>query len=265
MVYVKGIFKKRPNRFIAEVEVDGNIEIAHVPNTGRCRELLVENAVVWLEPSDNPKRKTKFILHFVENRGELVSLYSQEANSIVYDAIINGQIKEHAKDISAKAASTFYAVDRYITYKKEIEPVYTAGESVIVFDRWVESNIIHQGAKLIAEISHKEERQHKLEEFILWLHSLEYLDFEVPKPDVTIYLNVPVDYTIKLRRDRANKITGGEKQDIHEADEKHLIDASASGMLAAKILNWQVIECVREGSMRTIEDIAQEVWQRVNK
>ena len=96
MDYVKGIFKKRPNRFIAEVEVDGNIEIAHVPNTGRCKELLVEDAAVWLKPSDNPNRKTKFSLHFVENRGELVSIYSQEANSIVYDAIINGQIKELA-------------------------------------------------------------------------------------------------------------------------------------------------------------------------
>ena len=96
MDYVKGIFKKRPNRFIAEVEVNGNIEIAHVPNTGRCKELLVDDAVVWLEPSDNPKRKTKFSLHFVENRGHLVSIYSQEANSIVYDAIINGQIKELA-------------------------------------------------------------------------------------------------------------------------------------------------------------------------
>ena len=96
MECVKGIFKKRPNRFIAEVEVDGKLEIAHVPNTGRCKELLVEDAVVWLEPSDNPKRKTKFSLHFVENRGELVSIYSQEANSIVYDAIVNGQIKELA-------------------------------------------------------------------------------------------------------------------------------------------------------------------------
>lgn len=96
MDYVKGIFKKRPNRFIAEVEVNGNIEIAHVPNTGRCKELLVENAVVWLKPSDNPKRKTKFTLHFVENRGHLVSIYSQEANAIVYDAILNGQIKELA-------------------------------------------------------------------------------------------------------------------------------------------------------------------------
>ena len=90
MDYVKGIFKKRPNRFIAEVDVNGQIEIAHVPNTGRCKELLVENSIVWLKPSDNPNRKTKFSLHFVENRGYLVSIYSQEANSIVYDAIING-------------------------------------------------------------------------------------------------------------------------------------------------------------------------------
>ena len=94
MDYVKGIFKDRPNRFIAEVEVDGNIEIAHVPNTGRCKELLVEDAVVWLKPSNNPNRKTKFSLHFVENKGVLVSLFSQQANSIVYDAIINGKIKE---------------------------------------------------------------------------------------------------------------------------------------------------------------------------
>ena len=94
MDYVKGIFKARPNRFIAEVEVEGELEIAHVPNTGRCKELLIEGAVVWLEPSDNPNRKTKYSLHFVENKGVLVSLYSQQANSIVYDAIVNGKIKE---------------------------------------------------------------------------------------------------------------------------------------------------------------------------
>ena len=94
MDYVKGIFLKRPNRFIAEVEVLGNVEIAHVPNTGRCKELLVEGTTVWLKPSDNPNRKTKFSLHFVENKGVLVSLFSQEANSIVYDAIIDGKIKE---------------------------------------------------------------------------------------------------------------------------------------------------------------------------
>lgn len=94
MDYVRGIFKNRPNRFIAEVEVDGKLEIAHVPNTGRCKELLVDDAVVWLKPSDNPNRKTKFSLHFVENKNVLVSLYSQQANSIVYDAILDGKIKE---------------------------------------------------------------------------------------------------------------------------------------------------------------------------
>lgn len=94
MDYVKGIFKNRPNRFIAEVEVDGNLEIAHVPNTGRCKELLVKDATVWLKPSDNPNRKTKFSLHFVENKGVLVSLFSQQANAIVYDAIVDGKIKE---------------------------------------------------------------------------------------------------------------------------------------------------------------------------
>ncbi len=94
MDYVRGTFLKRPNRFIAEVEVDGNVEIAHVPNTGRCKELLVEGAAVWLNPSDNPNRKTKYSLHFVENKSVLVSLFSQEANSIVYDAIIDGKIKE---------------------------------------------------------------------------------------------------------------------------------------------------------------------------
>lgn len=94
MDYIKATFKNRPNRFIAEVDIDGVEEVAYVPNTGRCKELLVDNATVYLLPSDNSNRKTKYTLYFVENRGELVSLYSQEANSIVYDAIINGKIKE---------------------------------------------------------------------------------------------------------------------------------------------------------------------------
>ena len=65
-----------------------------MPNTGRCKELLVEDAVVWLKPSDKLNRKTKFSLHFVENKGVLVSLFSQEANKIVYDAIVDGKIEE---------------------------------------------------------------------------------------------------------------------------------------------------------------------------
>ena len=172
---------------------------------------------------------------------------------------LKGEIKEKAEDVSAKAASIFYAVDRYITYKKEMEQIYASGEQVIVLDRYVASNVIHQGAKLI-----KSEGEAGLEEFIKWLNKLEHEDFEIPKADITIYLNVPVDYTIKLRENRANKITGGEKQDIHEASESHLRDASKSGLTAAKILNWDVIECVKDNNMRTIDDIADEIWNIIS-
>ncbi|MDR2623094.1 MAG: DNA/RNA nuclease SfsA [Methanobrevibacter sp.] len=94
MNYIKAVFKQRPNRFIAVVDLNGNETIAHVPNTGRCKELLVPNAVVYLLESSDPKRKTKYSLHFVENNGVLVSVYSQQANGIVYDAIVDDKIKE---------------------------------------------------------------------------------------------------------------------------------------------------------------------------
>lgn len=134
MDYVKGIFKARPNRFLAEVEVNGNLEIAHVPNTGRCKELLVEDAVVWLKPSDNPNRKTKFSLHFVENKNVLVSLYSQQANSIVYDAIINGKIKELLSYSSHQREKTVdnSRIDIYLENENEQCYVEVKGVTLIV-------------------------------------------------------------------------------------------------------------------------------------
>ena len=92
--YVKAIFKSRPNRFIALCEVEGEEVKTHVPNTGRCKELLIEGVEVYLKPSDNPKRKTKYSLIFVKNKGELVSLHSQDANRVVFEAIKQGKIKE---------------------------------------------------------------------------------------------------------------------------------------------------------------------------
>ena len=104
--YIKAIFRKRPNRFIAEVEIDGKIAIAHVPNTGRCKELLVDGAIVYLLPSNDPKRKTKYSLHFVENNGALVSIYSQLANKIVYEAILDRKIKELNSYLQIKQEKT---------------------------------------------------------------------------------------------------------------------------------------------------------------
>ena len=91
---IEGKFLSRPNRFIAYVEIDGKKEIAHVKNTGRCKELLIDGATVYLKPSDNPNRKTKYSLHLIENNGALVAMYSQEASKIVIDAILKGKVKE---------------------------------------------------------------------------------------------------------------------------------------------------------------------------
>lgn len=87
---VKGIFKSRPNRFIAKVEIDGKEETVHVKNTGRCRELLTENAVVYLEKSSNPNRKTAYDLVAVEKVRDdkdnlLVNMDSQIPNTVAYE------------------------------------------------------------------------------------------------------------------------------------------------------------------------------------
>ena len=178
---------------------------------------------------------------------------------------LNGELSENANVVSAKAASILYATDRYATYMKDIKPVYDKGQSVIVFDRWSSSNIIHQGGKMICGIQNFDEREQELERFITWLDNLEHGDFEIPRADKTIYLYVPLEYTIKLRENRANKITGGEKQDIHESDNNHLKNASEAGLAAAHLLGWEIIECVREDKMRSIEDISEEIWQRITK
>lgn len=78
---VPGIFQKRPNRFIAHVEIDGQEQVVHVKNTGRCRELLVPGAAVWCQRSDNPARKTRYDLIAVEKGGRLINMDSQAPNT----------------------------------------------------------------------------------------------------------------------------------------------------------------------------------------
>lgn len=116
--YVEAIFKNRPNRFIAEVEIKGKIVKAHVPNTGRCKELLIPGVKVYLLPSDNPKRKTKYSLRYVDNKGFLVDIYSQQANEIVFNAIKDGLIKEF---------STYTVFEREKTVDDSRIDIYLSG------------------------------------------------------------------------------------------------------------------------------------------
>ena len=89
---VKAKFVERPNRFIAFCDIDGKIEKVHVKNTGRCRELLTDEAVVYLEESDNPNRKTKYSLIAVEKGSRLINMDSQVPNKVVYEGLVNKKI-----------------------------------------------------------------------------------------------------------------------------------------------------------------------------
>ena len=88
---VRGIFKDRPNRFIAHVEIDGEIETVHVKNTGRCRELLVPGVEVILEKSDDPSRKTKYDLICVNKEGRLINMDSQAPNKAAEEWVAAGK------------------------------------------------------------------------------------------------------------------------------------------------------------------------------
>ena len=110
-----GIFKNRPNRFIANVIVDEKEEVVHVKNTGRCKELLVENAKVILEESDNLNRKTKYSLVSVYKDAMLVNMDSQAPNSIVFEAMESGVIKELGNIRFIKREAT-YSKSRFDFY-----------------------------------------------------------------------------------------------------------------------------------------------------
>lgn len=87
---LKGKFILRPNRFIAYVEIDGNEEVCHVKNTGRCKELLTPNATVFIQKNDNPKRKTKFSLIGVVKGDRMINMDSQVTNKVVHEWILKG-------------------------------------------------------------------------------------------------------------------------------------------------------------------------------
>ena len=87
---VQGVFQKRPNRFIAHIEIDGNLEICHVKNTGRCRELLPEGAKVWCLDALSPTRKTRYDLVAVQKGDRLINMDSQAPNAAVKEFLESG-------------------------------------------------------------------------------------------------------------------------------------------------------------------------------
>ncbi len=176
--------------------------------------------------------------------------YENKSSDIV-KMYLNGAFGAHADDVNAKAASTFFALDRYVSYKTRWEKDYLENR-VIVADRYVTSNMIHQASKL--------ETAEEKEAFIDWLTDFEYGIYKLPAPSKVVFLDMPPQYAAELTKTRANKSTGEMVQDIHESDRAYIQKSYDNALWVAKKYGWHIISCVKDGHVRSIEDISDEVY-----
>ena len=181
--------------------------------------------------------------------------YDSPSSSLV-KMYLSGEFGENAKDVSPYIASTFYAADRYATYKKDLEEYYNNG-GLILADRYTTANIVHQAGK----ISDEKER----EKFLNWLWDFEFNLYGLPVPTEAFFLNMPPEYAFKLMENRKNKFTHEDKKDIHERDKNHIIDSYNAACSLVDKYNWYEVKCVKEDKLRTIEDIHEEIYKEIKK
>lgn len=191
--------------------------------------------------SDRLSREGYVFKHIVFPR------YSEPSSSLIR-MYLGGDFGKKPSDVNAYAASTFYAVDRFASYKQDWGSWYENG-GLILSDRYTTSNAVHQTSK---------EPEQGRAEFLRWLYELEYEKMGLPKPDLIIYLDVPTDFTEMLLRGRESAT--GTTADIHEQDMSYLATCREMGRSAAKFYGWTVVDCVRDGAMRSISDIHEEIY-----
>ena len=181
--------------------------------------------------------------------------YDSPSSSLV-KMYLAGEFGENAKDVSPYIASTFFAADRYATYKKDIEEFYNNG-GIILADRYTTSNMIHQAGKI------KDDAER--EKFLDWLWDFEFNLYKIPIPTETFFLNMPTEYALKLIDNRENKFSHTKQKDIHERDKSHIKDAYNAACYVAEKYNWYTVECVKDKKMRSIEDIHEEIYNEIKK
>ena len=156
-----------------------------------------------------------------------------------------------AEEVGAYAASTFFAVDRYVSFKLRWGKDY-ADNTILVADRYATSNATHQTTKLPRE---------QWDEYLDWMEDYEYGKLGLPRPDMVIFLSVPPAISQKLIEGRYQG--DNEKKDIHEADLGYLERCYAGAGYVADRQGWQMLDCAPKGEMLSVEEISDKVWEMV--
>ena len=213
--------------------------------------------LIVLEGTDGSGKSTQFgrLTDHLARDGrqfqKLVFPQYSEPSSALIRMYLGGEFGAKPSDVNAYAASAFYSVDRYASYKKVWGQWYENG-GLVVSDRYTTSNAVHQTSK---------EPPEKQSDFLKWLYDFEYSKLGLPRPDLVVYLDVPTDFTEKMMRSR--EAATHTHADIHEQDLEYLATCRRTGRAAAEYYGWTVIGCVKNGAMRSIDDIHEEIYRHV--
>lgn len=176
--------------------------------------------------------------------------YDKESSALIRE-YLRGDFGSKPSDVNAYAASTFFAVDRFASYKTDWQDYYLSG-GLVLTDRYTTSNACHQGSKL---------PQGELQGFLDWLYGFEFGLLGLPKPDLVIYLDVDIEVSRRRMLERQRET--GTSADIHERDFGYLAECLRAGRYAAEHYGWKRISCAENGEMRGIDDIHEEIYSAV--
>jgi len=175
--------------------------------------------LITIEANDGSGKETqskRLFNRLIEegHRVKLVSFpnYESEASALV-KMYLKGDFGSSADEVSPYAASVFFAVDRYASFKKEWQSFYESG-GIVIADRYTTANMVHQATKF--------DKESDMDAYLNWLEDFEYQLMGIPRPDITFFLDVPVEHSLNVIASRANKIDGTQTKDIHERDEDNV-------------------------------------------
>ena len=165
-------------------------------------------------------------------------------SSMLVRMYLRGDFGTHPEDVNPYAASTFYAADRYASFKTDWQKDWEQ-ERVIFCDRYTTSNAVHQSSKLPAE---------QLVPFTDWLFDYEYNLLGLPAPTCVIFLDMPTEVSLKMLEKRQ-----GDTGDIHELDHDYLSRCRERALSVCEQYGWHRISCAENGNLRSIEDINRDI------
>lgn len=208
---------------------------------------------------DGSGKTTQFdrLSEYLDNRGTSYRRicfpdYGEPSSALV-KMYLAGEFGGSADAVNAYAASSFYAVDRYASYKRFWEEDYRAGR-LILAARYTTSNAIHQMAKLPRE---------EWDGYLAWLEDYEYEKLGLPRPTAVAFLDMPTEVSQRLL---SHRYAGDEsRKDIHERDLAYLRRCRETALYAAERLGWEVVNCARDGAPLPAEEITARLIQLIER